>query len=307
MARVGKSTSADEEGPEEAARLAVVGSFCARAAEALNTASVRTNGRVGVLSWRCTGDNTATAALELLVHPIRMAATSLCGPEEVGDESVREHLEKLAKAFGAYHEAHGRLPPAVYSTDGKPLLSWRVLLLPYLGEEKLYNRFHLDEPWDSRHNIQLVPKMPAVFGTSINPDQGPTSYFRVITGKGALFDGCQGVSMKAVRQPAQRLLIVKAKKAVPWSKAEELTLPEKGDFLQVGEHNELPAAFADGTAELLYTGRGTVCRERIGKHGEHIKYRADGPEATERGELLRQAALRDGANADRRKLTTKPK
>ena len=58
----------------------------------------------------------------------------------------------------------GLPPPAIYSKDGKPLLSWRVALLPYMEQQPLYDQFHLDEPWDSPHNLTLVTKMPRVFG-----------------------------------------------------------------------------------------------------------------------------------------------
>ena len=52
---------------------------------------------------------------------------------------------------------------AIYSDDGRPLLSWRVQILPYLGEQALYDKFHLDEPWDSEHNTTLIPLMPQVY------------------------------------------------------------------------------------------------------------------------------------------------
>ncbi len=52
---------------------------------------------------------------------------------------------------------------------GKPKLSWRVALLPYLEEMDLYRKFHQDEPWDSPHNKALIPRMPAVFGTPDSP------------------------------------------------------------------------------------------------------------------------------------------
>lgn len=53
-------------------------------------------------------------------------------------------------------EHNGQLPP-VYTTDkdGKPLHSWRVLLLPYLDEQLLYENIRLDEPWDSEYNKQF--------------------------------------------------------------------------------------------------------------------------------------------------------
>lgn len=55
-----------------------------------------------------------------------------------------------------YQHKHGRLPPAVvHGPEGKPLHSWRVLLLPFIGQEALYKQFKLEEPWDSPHNLSL--------------------------------------------------------------------------------------------------------------------------------------------------------
>jgi hypothetical protein len=53
-----------------------------------------------------------------------------------------------------YHGEHGRLPPAaVCGPDGTPLLSWRVLILPFIEQQALYRQFKLDEPWDGPHNL----------------------------------------------------------------------------------------------------------------------------------------------------------
>src|SRR5262249_1599270 len=55
-----------------------------------------------------------------------------------------ENLKLLALAMHNFHDTHGRLPAAaVYSRGGRPLLSWRVTLLPYLDQDGLYKQFHL--------------------------------------------------------------------------------------------------------------------------------------------------------------------
>src|SRR5581483_1997574 len=73
-------------------------------------------------------------------------------------------LQQLGLAMHNYHDAHGHFPTnAIYSKNSKPLLSWRVALLPYLGHNDLYKQFKLDESWDSEHNKQLIEKMPDVF------------------------------------------------------------------------------------------------------------------------------------------------
>ena len=60
---------------------------------------------------------------------------------------LHDYLKQLAFAMHAYHDKHRTLPPhAVFEKAGKPLLSWRVLILPYLGQEDLYQQFKLEEP-----------------------------------------------------------------------------------------------------------------------------------------------------------------
>src|SRR5262245_6014980 len=100
-----------------------------------------------------------------------------------------------------YAERHGgRLPPAIlYDEQGRPLHSWRVLILPYLEEEALYHQFRLDEPWDSPHNLALLPWMPKVYGVpnDVPVDLGAephTTFCQVFVGKWTAFEGTQGLS-----------------------------------------------------------------------------------------------------------------
>jgi serine/threonine protein kinase len=74
------------------------------------------------------------------------------------------NLKRLGAAIEHFHQTHGTLPPAaITDLSGKPLLSWRVALLPELGHEALHARFHLDEAWDSPHNKALLAEMPNVY------------------------------------------------------------------------------------------------------------------------------------------------
>ncbi len=73
------------------------------------------------------------------------------------------NLKQLGLAMHNYHSVNQTFPPAIHAKDGKPLLSWRVFMLPFVEQQRLYERFHLDEPWDSLHNKQLIAEMPDVF------------------------------------------------------------------------------------------------------------------------------------------------
>src|ERR1700681_2736714 len=102
----------------------------------------------------------------------------------------------MAVAMHIYQEVHGTLPPAaVCDKDGKPLLSWRVLLLPYMEQQALYDQFHLDETWDSPHNLPLLARMPKFYAPfNGKPTPRPyTTFYRVFVGKGAAFEGRKGM------------------------------------------------------------------------------------------------------------------
>jgi hypothetical protein len=74
------------------------------------------------------------------------------------------HLKGLALAMHNYHDVYHSFPPA-YTVDpsGKPLHSWRVLILPYIEQQQLYDKIRLDEPWDSEYNSQFHSQVFRVF------------------------------------------------------------------------------------------------------------------------------------------------
>ena len=76
------------------------------------------------------------------------------------------NLKQIGLAMANYCNAYGRFPPAVIAdASGRPMHSWRLLLLPFLlSEEKaLYSSYNFDQPWDGPDNIRLADRMPAVY------------------------------------------------------------------------------------------------------------------------------------------------
>jgi hypothetical protein len=81
-----------------------------------------------------------------------------------------------------YASANGSFPPAAaYDANGKPLRSWCVLILPYMDQASVFQRFHLDEAWDSPHNMPLSAQVPTVFRcpSEVMPE-GLTTYGVVV-------------------------------------------------------------------------------------------------------------------------------
>jgi Protein of unknown function (DUF1559) len=91
-----------------------------------------------------------------------------------------KNLQQIGLAVHNFHDTFGAMPAnAIRDKAGKPLLSWRVALLPYLDEHNLYKEFRLDEPWDSKHNKALLAKMPKVYAPTITgkPAKPNTTYY----------------------------------------------------------------------------------------------------------------------------------
>jgi WD40 repeat protein len=138
---------------------------------------------------------------------------------------TQTNLKRLAKGMHVYHDGTGHFPLAIIrdKQTGKPLLSWRVELLAWIGEGELYTQFNMDEPWDGPHNRQLLDKMPKVYAS---PNEGSTTsktHYQVFVGGGALFEPDKIVKFGQVSDgTSNTLMIVEAPTAVPWSKPEDI-------------------------------------------------------------------------------------
>jgi hypothetical protein len=79
--------------------------------------------------------------------------------------ALATNVSQLSLAMIMAENRMNGLPVAIIDSEGKQLLSWRVAILPYLGDEAamLFKEFHLNEPWDSDHNKLLIGRMPAVY------------------------------------------------------------------------------------------------------------------------------------------------
>lgn len=167
------------------------------------------------------------------------------------------------KTFGVtlhnYHREHGSLPPA-FTTDaaGRPLLSWRVLILPYIEEDKLFRQFRLDEPWDGPTNRPLIARMPAVFASPVLPPglaaEGKTGYLAP-RGPETISPGATGVGFKDVRDGLANTIMVleaPADRATTWTKPDDWDAAAIPAALAAGEW---AAIMGDGSAFRCQAGR----------------------------------------------------
>jgi prepilin-type processing-associated H-X9-DG protein len=189
-------------------------------------------------------------------------ASALIKPyrENAARRVCTNNLKQIGLAMHNYHARHKTFPPA-YTVDkaGKPLLSWRVLILPYLEQEALYKEFHLDEPWDSEHNRALIDRMPPTYhcpgGSSKRVDLGKTTYLTP-RGKATIFPGSEGIKLQKITDgTSNTIFVVDAgnERAVTWTKPDDWDVDPKLDLKGIFGHHPggTPFAFADGSVRFM--------------------------------------------------------
>jgi prepilin-type processing-associated H-X9-DG protein len=171
--------------------------------------------------------------------------------------SSANNLKQIGLAMHNYADTHKTFPArAIFDNSGKPLLSWRVQILPYIEQQELYQEFRLDEPWDSEHNKKLIPRMPATFhnpSTALRP--GMADYLGV-SGKGLMFDGNKGRSFREIRDGTSNTIVVvevDPNRAVTWTKPDdwEYNAARPLDGLGNAHPGGFSALMADGSVRFV--------------------------------------------------------
>ncbi|CEF49249.1 unnamed protein product [uncultured bacterium] len=210
-------------------------------------------GVFALFAWSAPAPEEKKFDAEIAVEPAKTTE------KEAADNLNRSHknLENIALSFHNYADATGgQLPRDITDKDGKALLSWRVQILPYLDQEKLFKQFKLDEPWDSKNNIELIEKMPDLFSSPrvVVKRKGYTVY-QGFAGAGALFEPGQKLRFPASIPDgtSNTILAVESSMAVPWTKPADLPFDLKKDLPDFGKaYDAVPlAAICDGHVRTL--------------------------------------------------------
>jgi hypothetical protein len=206
----------------------------------------------------------------------RAAAT-----EGLGDEGVRaargrkrsvNNLRQISLAMNNYHDNFGRFPAhAIYSKAGKPFLSWRVAILPFIHQQKLYKEFHLDEPWDSEHNKKLLAKMPNTYIIpGVKTRQPNATFYQAFVGQGAMFEDNLKITFRNITDgTSQTLMLAEAARSVPWTKPDDLAYDPNNPLPKLGVFNDgFHALFAEGSVQWIKKGiPGDILRALITRSG----------------------------------------
>jgi len=205
---------------------------------------------------RLTTDLDADRFAAILSSPLAMARAAATKSQCINN------IKQIMLAMANYHSNANSFPPAYKAdTAGKPLLSWRVLILPYIEQNDLYKEFHLDEAWDSPHNKALIARMPAVYRcpslSAENARQFKTTYLTP-RGKSTMFPGATGLKIKDITDgTSNTIAVVDAgdDRAVVWTAPDDWVVEGTIKPETVLNHHAegSTTGLADGSARFLKT------------------------------------------------------
>ena len=168
-------------------------------------------------------------------------------------DSMRK-MKQIGIAFLNHSDTYRAIPAGIVDATGKPGLSWRVAILPFIEQESLYRQFKLNEPWDSENNKKLLQYMPRTFTA---PGQEPSSgktYYRAFSGPDTAFhyrpatagQPLLGRKLNEFQDgTSNTALVLEALEPVEWTKPDELVYVANGPVPKFG------GIFASGTHILF--------------------------------------------------------
>jgi hypothetical protein len=156
-------------------------------------------------------------------------AFNIMKPDQIQEETRKARFASVAVALRGYQEAHGRLPP-LYTTDslGRPLHSWRTLLLPFLGQQELAKSVDFSTPWNHPANLRVLQRALDSFQSDNNGDPLNTD-FVILEGTSLAIDSR---SIRINRHTRCALVFEVPNSGIPWYEPRDIQVPA-GDRIKV--------------------------------------------------------------------------
>jgi prepilin-type processing-associated H-X9-DG protein len=191
---------------------------------------------------------------------VALIAVDQHSPDSGRRAQCTNNLKQIGLAMHNYHEKFGCFPAsAIAEKQGKPLLSWRVALLPYLEASSTYAKFHLDEPWDSPHNSTLLDQMPGTYACPSDRrlKPGMTGYEVIIGTQTAFTPDNKPLSIPAFTDGlSQTIFVAESRRSVPWTKPEDIDFDMAAGKVDLGSvdgrhNNGFNVLMGDGAVRFL--------------------------------------------------------
>lgn len=226
--------------------------------------------------------SSSTTTIVVVVVAVAMAMGCLCGVPvlialllpavQMAREAARQqvsmnNLRQIGVALHEYHDTHKTFPPAFIPDEkGQPRTSWRTLILPFMEQEALYDRYDFNVAWDDPKN-EAVRQTQLQFYRSPRSETKPngTNYVVVTRsdlaaiagGQGATaFPGAHGRKLADLRDgTANTILVIEIRNSdIEWSEPRDI------DFSQLSTDPSAPNSINQVGSILVLMGDGSARR-----------------------------------------------
>jgi hypothetical protein len=148
--------------------------------------------------------------------------------------ACQNNLREIGLALHNYAQANnGYYPPAfIADKDGRPMHSWRVLILPYMEEEVLYKQYKFDEPWDGPHNRTLADRMPMPYRCPSDLPTGQTTSYVMMVGPHAFATGAAPRRMSEIKNLGNTIMVAEdSQDKIPWMEPKDFDTEAMNFFI----------------------------------------------------------------------------
>lgn len=252
-----------------------------RAASAAGGMRPVKSGMSGWIILLIVGGVLATIAIPIALM-VALLLPAVSGAREAARRTAcKNNLKQIGLALHNYHEVYGSFPPAyIADKDGKPMHSWRVLILPYLGQSYLYDIYDFSKPWDSPENRNVLNMMPDVYRCPSDVKQGApstTTSYAASFGPHCVFRGSEPVRIPDIADGTSNTIIVgeASGAAIPWTKPVDVDVSQ---FPLVGDPRGFSSEHKGGCQILLGDGSVRFVSEHTPEPTLRALYTFDGNE-----------------------------
>ncbi|MEX0793644.1 MAG: DUF1559 domain-containing protein [Pirellulaceae bacterium] len=166
----------------------------------------------------------------------------------------QSRFDQMRLALFNYHDVHGTFPPAYIPDENeKPMHSWRVLILPFVSEEALWEQYDFDLPWNDPHNLEVSQNMPGIYSSPFSPEEaerGLTPYL-AITGPETVLGESEGRTIAELGSDANHkfVMIQYYSQPVLWTEPVDIT-PDQ----ILAEYFQIMDNLIDGISVMVIRG-----------------------------------------------------
>jgi prepilin-type processing-associated H-X9-DG protein len=190
-----------------------------------------------------------------------MLASDSTRDRNAGKYWCQNNLREIGIALQTYQQIHGSFPQAyVADSNGKPLYSWRVLILPYLDRSDINAAFQKDQAWDAPANAKCSQCRLSVYLCAADNRMSPLTDYLAVVGPNTAWPGTTGRKLSEIKDPSKTILVVEVDNSgIRWAEPCDLQIDQmaaginshSGQGISSVHPRGANVLFADGHVEFL--------------------------------------------------------